>query len=46
MSKVEGLLSSLYSYFSGRPERYVELAKLASILETKGLKILKAVKMR
>jgi hypothetical protein len=44
VSKVEGLLASLFMYFSGRPKRCVELAKLAGIMETKGLKILKAVR--
>jgi hypothetical protein len=46
VSKVEGLLASLYLYFSGHPKQCVELAKLASIMETKGLKMLKAVKTR
>jgi hypothetical protein len=46
VSKVEGLLASLFTYFSGRPKRCVELAKLAGIMETKGLKMLKAVKTR
>ena len=46
MSKVEGLLASLFSYYSGRPKQCVELAKFASNMETKGLKMLKAVKTR
>jgi hypothetical protein len=29
VNKIEGLLASLHSYFSGRPKRCVELAKLA-----------------
>jgi hypothetical protein len=35
VSKVEGLMASLFSYFSGRPKQCIELAKLASIMETK-----------
>lgn len=50
MSKVEGLLASLFLYFNGRPKQCVvscvELAKLTSNMETKGLKMLKAVKTR
>ena len=46
VSKVEGLLASLFTYFNCCPKRCVELAKLASIKETKGLKMLKAIKMR
>jgi hypothetical protein len=46
VSKVEGLLASLFTYFNGRPKRCVELANLAGIMETKGLKMLKAVKTR
>jgi hypothetical protein len=46
VSKVEGLLASLFTYFNGRPKRCVELAKLVGIIETKGLKMLKAVKTR
>jgi hypothetical protein len=39
-------LASLHTYFSCRPKRCVELVKLAGIMETKGLKMLKCVKTR
>jgi hypothetical protein len=46
VSNIEGLLASLHTYFSGRPKKCVELVKLAGIMETKGLKMLKCVKTR
>jgi hypothetical protein len=46
VSNIEGLLASLHTYFSGRPKKCVELVKLAGIMETKGLKMLKYIKTR
>jgi hypothetical protein len=46
ISNIEGLLASLCTYFSGRPKRCIELVKLASIIETEGLEMLKCVKTR
>jgi hypothetical protein len=39
-------LASLHTNFSGRPKRFIELVKLASIMKIKGLKMLKCVKTR
>ena len=35
VSNSKGLLASLYTYFSGRLKRCIELVKFASIMETK-----------
>ena len=35
VSNIEGFLASLYTYFSGRLKRCIELVKFASIMETK-----------
>ena len=44
MSRRESLLSALHTYFSKSPKKYLEFSKLAEIMETKGLKILKHCK--
>lgn len=46
ISKFKDLLVSLNSYFSKIPKHQIEFTKLAEILETKGQKILKHVKMK
>jgi hypothetical protein len=46
LSKIEELFSCLYPYFNVRLKKCIELAKLACIMETKDLKMLKAVKTR
>jgi hypothetical protein len=46
MNNTKGLLVSLHTYFSGELERCIELIKLASIMETKDLKMLKCAKTR
>ena len=46
LSKIEKLFSCLFPYFNVRLKRCIELAKLARIMETKDLKMLKAVKIR
>ena len=44
VSKGESLLSALHTYFSKSPKKCLEFSKLAEIMETKGLKILKHCK--
>ena len=46
VSKGESLLFSLHAYFSKSPKKSLEFSKLAEIMETKGLKILKHCKTR
>jgi hypothetical protein len=46
VSSIEGPLASLHIYLNSRPKRCVELVNLASIMETKGLKMMKCVKTR
>ena len=46
VSKGEFLLSALHTYFSKSPKKCLEFSKLAEIMETKGLKILKHCKTR
>ena len=46
VSKGESLLSALHAYFSKSPKKSLEFSKLAEIMETKGLKILKHCKTR
>ena len=46
VSKGESLLSALHTYFSKSPKKCLEFSKLAEIMETKGLKILKHCKTR
>jgi hypothetical protein len=44
VSKLEGLLHTLYNYFSKSPKRHLEFTKLAELMITKGVKILKNIK--
>jgi iron only hydrogenase large subunit-like protein len=46
MHHLEDLLQSLHFYFSRSPKKVLELQKLATILNTKGNKILQNVKTR
>jgi hypothetical protein len=41
---IEGLLQTLYNYFSKNPIRHLEFTKLAEVMKTKGAEILKNVK--
>jgi len=44
VSKLEGLLHTLYNYFSKSPKRHLEFTKLAELMKAKGVKILKNIK--
>jgi hypothetical protein len=44
VNRIEGLLQTLYNYFSKNPKRHLEFTKLTKVMETKGAKILKNVK--
>jgi hypothetical protein len=44
MNRIEGLLKSSHAYFKHSPKRHLEFVKLAELMETKGLKLLKNVK--
>ena len=44
VSKVEALPFALHGYFSKSPKKYLEFSKLAEIIDTKELKILKHCK--
>jgi hypothetical protein len=46
IAKIENLLQSLYSYFARSPKRHLEFTKLAVVMETKGLKIIRNIKTR
>jgi ubiquinone/menaquinone biosynthesis C-methylase UbiE len=46
IAKIENLLQSLYSYFARSPKRHLEFTKLAAVMETKGLKIIRNIKTR
>jgi hypothetical protein len=46
VNRIEDLLQSLHTYFARSPKRHLEFVKLAEVLETKGLKILRQVKTR
>ena len=46
MSRIEGLLKSFHAYFKHSLKRHLEFVKLADVMETKGLKLLKNVKTR
>jgi hypothetical protein len=46
VNRIEDLLQTLHSYFARSPKRHLEFVKLAEVLETKGLKILRQVKTR
>jgi hypothetical protein len=44
ISRIENLLEKLYNYFARSPKRHMEFTKLAGIMQTKGLKIIRNVK--
>ena len=46
MNRIEDLLQSWHTYFAHSPKRHLEFVKLAEVLETKGLKILRQVKTK
>ena len=46
MSRIEGLLKSFHAYFKHSPKRHIEFVKMAELMETKGLELLKNVKTR
>jgi hypothetical protein len=46
IAKIKNLLQSLYSYFACSPKRHLEFTKLAAVMETKGLKIIRNIKTR
>jgi hypothetical protein len=46
VNRIEDLLQTLHSNFARSPKRHLEFIKLAEVLQTKGLKILKQVKTR
>jgi hypothetical protein len=46
INRIEDLIQSLHSYFARSPKQHLEFVKLAEVLETKGLKILRQVKTR
>ncbi len=45
VSKLEDLFQSLYGYFSSSPKCHFEFTKLVQIVETKGLKVFRNVKI-
>lgn len=46
VAKLENLCKSLYSYFGSSPKHHLEFSKLAEVVESEGLKILRNVKSR
>jgi hypothetical protein len=44
VNKLEGLLHTLYNYFSKSPKRHSKFTKLAELMKTKGVKISKNIK--
>jgi hypothetical protein len=46
MNRIEDLLQSLHTYFARSSKWHLEFVKLAEVLETKSLKILRQVKTR
>jgi hypothetical protein len=45
MSSIENMLQSIYNYFSHSPKHHLEFVKLVELMQTKGLNILKNIKM-
>jgi hypothetical protein len=43
---IEDMLAHLYTYFFKSPQKHLEFLKLAEVMETKGLKILRNIKIR
>jgi hypothetical protein len=46
LEKIENMLQDQYNYFSKSPKKHMDFLKLAEVMETKGLKILRNVKTR
>jgi hypothetical protein len=44
LDKIEAMLGDIYSYFCKSPKKHMEFLKLAEVMETKGLKILRNIK--
>ncbi len=43
VAKIESLFSSMYIYYNQSPKRHLECTKLAKVIESRGLKILKNI---
>jgi hypothetical protein len=43
VSRIEEMLASLYVFFAHSPKRHLEFIKLAEVMQSKGLKILKNI---
>jgi hypothetical protein len=46
VSQIEEMLASLYVFFAHSPKRHLEFTKLAEVMQSKGLKILKNITTR
>jgi hypothetical protein len=46
LHKIEQMLQDIYNYFCKSPKKHMEFLKLAEVMETKGLKILRNIKTR
>lgn len=46
VKRIEDMLASLYAYFAHSPKRHLEFVKLAELMQSKGLKILKNIQTR
>jgi hypothetical protein len=44
VERIESMLQRLYNFFAHSPKKHLEYVKLAEVMETKGLKILKNIK--
>jgi len=44
VKRTKSLLSTFYNYFYKSPKKHLEFTKLAKIMETRGVKILKNIK--
>jgi hypothetical protein len=44
VKRTKSLFSTFYNYFYKSPKRHLEFIKLAKIMETRGVKILKNIK--
>ncbi len=43
VAKIESLFSSMYTYYNQSPKRHLECTKLAKVIESRGLKILRNI---
>ena len=46
VKRIEDMLTSLHAFFAKSPKKHLEFVKLAELMQSKGLKILKNVKTR